>query len=289
MKILIFSRLLVSLACTCVTCLSLAPLRGWADDAPSAASVIAIPSRVAVGGGWSDAGPIGEYFIGDKLTGAPAFTRREARLDFDWGTVLPVGGSTAEPYKSFPHDNMSVRWSGKLIARFSEPYVLSVMADSKPTLSVKDQRGQLTLIPLTLSADKRYESRPISLTTNHPVEIVLAYHHGTGVANCSLSWSSPSTPFEIISPVIEQGLNVASFDNVLWADMNRTRRWCNSNWGGAPLDENGQLSGTNGCFLMFESSEPTTGNYLISFTGSADLQFGLFGNLDVCSFKRNKR
>ena len=247
---------------------------------PPVSSVITIPSRGPTGGGWSDAGAMGEYFVGNKLEGIPAFTRREVRIDFDWGTVLPVGGSSAEPYKSFPHDNFSARWTGKVIPRFSEPYTFTVMSDGKPTLSIKDlETGKRKEIPLKINADKKFVCRSVALNAGHPAEIVLEYHHGIGAAYCSLSWSSPSTPLEIINPVIEQGLNIASFDAVLWADLNRCRRWVNSTWGPAAQDENGQLSVSDGSFMMFESSEPNTGNYQISFTGYADLQLVAFNGI----------
>ena len=60
------------------------------------------------GGGYTDAGMTGEYFANADLQGEPRFVRKDIRLMFDWETLLPVGGSTSEPYKSFPHDNFIV-------------------------------------------------------------------------------------------------------------------------------------------------------------------------------------
>ena len=236
-------------------------------------AVIDIPSRVAVGGGWSDAGPMGEYFTGNKLEGAAAFTRREVRVDFDWGTVLPIGGSTAEPYKSFPHDNFSARWTGKVIPRFSEPYIFTVNSDSKPTLSIKDSgTGKLTDIPLTKNADNKYVSQPIAFKNESPIELVLEYHHVTGTAYCSLRWSSPSTPAEVVDPVIEQGLNLASF-SACWADQVKYRRWGNSEM----ADEKGQLKTNKGDYVFVEGASATPGCYLLSFTGYANISFFNFG------------
>jgi hypothetical protein len=49
-------------------------------------------------------------------------------LDFDWGTLLPVGGSIAEPYRSFPRDHFSVRFTGQVVPAFSEIYTFKLLA-----------------------------------------------------------------------------------------------------------------------------------------------------------------
>lgn len=243
-------------------------------------SVIPIAPRGAVGGGWSEAGPMGEYFVGPNVDGTAVFTRREVRVDFDWGKVLPVGGSPAEPYKSFPHDNFSARWTGKLIPGFSESYSFTVRSDSKPTLSLKDsETGKLIEVPLTINASKDYVSQSVALTVGHSVEVVLEYHHTTGDAKCSILWSSPSTPEEVIEPVIEQGLNLASFGGSCWADQVKCRRMAtDSRWpdltSKEPLDENGQPQVSKIMFIFNEGAAPLdAGNYLISFTGSAEVTF----------------
>ena len=246
--------------------------------APTSPPVVTIPARGAVGGGWSDAGPMGEYYVGDKLEGTPAFTRREVRIDFDWGTVFPIGGSLAEPYRSFPHDNFSARWTGKLIPRFTEPYVFTVSSESAPTLFVKDSvTGKLSKISLSKNSGKTLLSKPVELKKGEPIEVVLEYHHAKGAANCSIAWSSPSTPNEVIEPVIEQGLNIASFQMHLWADRQRDIRW-DAEKGVEYYDENAQIKASKSYFLFAESSRPTPGYYLMSFTGYANVRLSGFPN-----------
>ena len=245
--------------------------------APPTPDVIDISSRGAVGGGWSDAGPVGEYFAGDKTGNAPVFARREVRIDFDWGTVYPIGGSAAEPYKSFPHDHFSARWTGKLIPRFSEPYVFTVTSDSKPVLSIKDPKtGKVKELPLSVTDGKKFASQPVALSSGQPCELVLEYHHRTGPACCSLSWSSPSAPQEVIEPVIEQGLNIASFASSLWADKEKDRRWADDSKSPEAgkreiLDDNGDLQVSNAQFIFVEGASLTPGTYLMSFTGYANI------------------
>lgn len=243
-------------------------------------SVVNLPTCGEVGGGWTDAGPMGEYFVGADFSGAPAFTRREVRIAFDWGTVLPVGGSTAQPYKSFPHDNFSVRYTGGLLPRFTEAYTFAVLADSNPKLSLKNtqtgetQNVEFLPVPLLASApgDHPLASKPVALQAGVRYEAVLEYHHGVGRAQCALSWSSPSTPTEVIDPVVEQGLNLGSWEGFCWADRAKGGRW------GKPetsQDENGQLKVSNGEYILREGGVLAPGTYLLSFTGYANVS--LFG------------
>ncbi len=105
------------------------------------ALLVAAPAAAAtpdaVGGGFADAGIQGAYYANPNLEGTPSFTRRDVRIDFDWDELRPIGGSTAEPYRSFPRDGFSVRWSGRIIARFSEAYTFQGEADDGVRIRVR--------------------------------------------------------------------------------------------------------------------------------------------------------
>jgi len=243
-------------------------------------AVINLPSRVSVGGGWSEAGPKAEYIVGQDMKGKVAFTRKEVRVDFNWGTLPPVGGSTAEPYKSFPHDNISVRFTGKVIPRFTESYTFTVRADSDVTLSFKDATGALKNLPLSpapaghsthFTGEKVLCSKPVSLQSGTTCDLVLEYHHKTGPASCVLSWFSPSTPEEVIDPVIEQGLNLTSYIAYCWASDSKTRRW----GGKDDFDEKGDLKNAAGDYLFAEGSVGANGTYSLVFNGKADVTIRL--------------
>ena len=122
-------------------------------------------------------------------------------------------------------------------------------------------------------------SKPVELKKGEAVEIVLEYHHDKGGASCSISWSSPSTPNEVIEPVIEQGLNVASFGGGLWADRQKDLRWA-ADQGVDFYDENGQIKVSKCAYIFAESSTPTPGCYLMSFTG--------YANVKPWNFKKSK-
>ena len=61
-----------------------------------------------------------------KRLNTRGYVRKDVRIAFDWGDALSVGGSTAEPYRSFPRDNFSVRWTGQVLPRFSEAGAVGV-------------------------------------------------------------------------------------------------------------------------------------------------------------------
>jgi len=72
-----------------------------------------LPAAGQVGGGTTIGGLDAEYFANASLSGSPAFTRRDVRVDFSWGTVLSPSGVNTQPgYRDFPKDNFSVGGAG---------------------------------------------------------------------------------------------------------------------------------------------------------------------------------
>jgi hypothetical protein len=248
---------------------------------------IVLPSPGQVGGGWIDAGPQGEYVVGADPKAIAAFTRKEVRINFNWGKMLPVGGSTAEPYKSFPHENFCVRWTGKIIPRFNESYTFIVQADHDVTLTLQDpDTGVVNRLPLSAittkhpshyAGEKTEISRPVPLHAGNKYQLVLEYRHGTGNASCRLAWSSPSTPEEVIDPVVDEGLNVASYGEYTWADVTKTRRWYDI----TAADSSGELNKSSGGYLFGEGALAWDGTYALSFNGSADIEHQFNGKFIV--------
>lgn len=90
-----------------------------------------------VGGGFLDAGVTGEYFNNTALTGSPSFTRRDDRIDFDWGTNIRPGGSSSDAFSAIGTDSYSVRWTGQLKSRFNETYTFRTTTDDGVRLFIK--------------------------------------------------------------------------------------------------------------------------------------------------------
>lgn len=76
--------------------------------------VVAALATVLSGGAYAAAAPanletgtwLGEYYTNSDLIGAPALTRQDPAIDFDWGNGAPAAG--------IPADGFSVRWTRTL-------------------------------------------------------------------------------------------------------------------------------------------------------------------------------
>ena len=73
-------------------------------DRPLAIEALEDRRLLAVGGGYTDQGLLGTYF-NDTSFNSVAFTRRDVRLDFDWGTATRPGGSNSPAFKALGTDN----------------------------------------------------------------------------------------------------------------------------------------------------------------------------------------
>jgi hypothetical protein len=168
----------------------------------------------SVGGGYTACGLSGEYFPNITLSEPAAFVRQDNRLDFDFSHKQPVGGAYTPGFKNFPIQGFSVRWSGNIISRFSEPYVFTARAadgiriwvDNKPILDQWSSKG------------KAIQSAKVNLLAGKTNAIRIEYWQNSDKGVLSLGWSSPSTPPEIIDPLSKSGFNLTNCQNMLFAD-----------------------------------------------------------------------
>jgi len=133
-------------------------------------------------------GLLAQYFRQSNLSDL-AFSRTDATINFNWGAGSPSPLLDAR--------NFSVRWRGKLTARFTEPYTFYAATDDGERLSIG---GKLVIDHFVLKpALPEDVTTPIMLTAGKPVDIILEYFEGGGPpASAALSWSSPSEPKAII-------------------------------------------------------------------------------------------
>jgi hypothetical protein len=133
-------------------------------------------------------GLLAQYFRQSNLSDL-AFSRTDATINFNWGT--------GSPSPLLEAGNFSVRWRGKLTARFTEAYTFYAATDDGERLSIA---GNLVIDHFVLkSALPEDVTTPIMLTAGKPVDIVLEYFEGGGPpASAALSWSSASEPKAII-------------------------------------------------------------------------------------------
>jgi hypothetical protein len=222
------------------------------------AAVVALGPGIAdaVGGGFTAAGLWGDYFGNPGFAGPPAFSQRDVRIDFDWGLAGRPGGSTSPGFDAVGHDGFSVRWTGRVVARFGEPYTFDVDSDDDVRLWLRDKgSGRWTAlvdrrqVDVGAGAGGRVASVPVQLTAGVPVEMKLEYRRSSGPARIRLFWASPSTPREIIEPLSASGVNVAGLPgyvgylgSALLADAMQggRRQWTEPDRDGlVPLDRDG--------------------------------------------------
>ena len=235
---------------------------------------------LAAGGGFAGGGLFGEYFANPELTGDPAFTRRDVRIDFDWKESGP-GGSTSPSYERVGADNFSVRWTGQIIPKFSERYTFQATGDDGVRLWIRPAGGPFEWTQL-VDAWEGPSPTPIAadqwLIAGQAYEVRLEYRELEGVANARLAWSSASTPPSVIDPAVNLGVNAVTYDFQVYADAAKTG-W--AEWGdpidyfGRPRVETDELGWptADAGHLFWEGVDPakTGGTYLLRFTGRAEV------------------
>ena len=225
----------------------------------------------ARGGGILHGGLVGEYFANDALAGVASFSRRDVRVDFDWGTLRRPGGSNAAADAAVGTDHFSVRWSGQLAARFSESYTFFVEtgADELATLELRAEgAGSYATVVnggnFAMVAGQRYDVR-------------LSYREFTGAARCVLRWSSPSTPLEVVDAATLAAVNMDTYAGQLWANAmdgarDEWREVGGGNGAGPARDANGWPLG-DGTIIVWEGQDfaERRGTYTLRFTGRAQV------------------
>ena len=147
-------------------------------------TVRALPNPT-VGPYGTGTGLTGTYFASKDFT-APAVTRVDSRLNFDWGLSAP------DP--ALPVDGFTVRWDGFIQARWDETYTFSTTSDDGTRVWVDGQQ----LINVWQDGGANVGSGSIALKAGQKVPIRVEYYEGIGGASIRLRWSSPSTPLQLV-------------------------------------------------------------------------------------------
>jgi lysophospholipase L1-like esterase len=239
-------------------------------------------SAQPVSGGFLRGGLDGAYFANPDLAGAPSFVRRDARVDFDWGTQLKPGGSRGPGFVEVGVDQFSVRWTGQFSPRFGETYTFRLVADDGARLRVKGamEPAFTTLIDTWFEPGAYIATLP--LAERQTYDIVLEYRELTGAAQVSLFWSCPSAPEEVMEAASLAAINIETYTNEVWANAMDSSRdeWRDQAFSSDPAlwpsrDTNGwPLS--DGTVIVWEGRLGPTmaGHYLLQFKGRAQVRAG---------------
>jgi hypothetical protein len=241
----------------------------------------------SVGGGWvsstqdgqSGDGFFGQYYNNATLTGTPAFTRWDDRVDFLWPDSNAYPGGSPDPAFQAVGPNMwSAKWTGTLVANFSETYTFQINSagngvrlwvtpvgqqQSNPLINDWTPHGGTTdRATMTLQAGQDYN-----------VELDVSQTNASS-QQIQLQWSSPSTPLEDIEPVTPVGLNVDGGDS-LFANMvnggTRDYWWVPGNTSQTVPTDSNLWPTADAEILLGEGGTITSlgGSYLVQFTGMA--------------------
>ena len=113
-------------------------------------------------------------------------SRTDANVSFDW--------SNGAPDQSLPADGFQVRWTGKIIPRFTETYTIYTQADDGARLWVN---GVQLVNKWQVQGVTEYGGQ-IALTAGVPATITMEYFDATGTASAKLAWSSATQCKQIV-------------------------------------------------------------------------------------------
>lgn len=178
------------------------------------------------------------FYNGMALQGASLLERIDPNINVDFGHGNLATG--------VPSDQVSVRWTGYIVPRYSEKYTFSTISDDGTKVFIngqlvvnawRDQGPTETIGTITLEAGK-------------PYEIKVEYYENGGGAEARLYWWSASQSREIIpssvlyptippstpippAPPIGDGLKGQYFDNMQQTGQPRVRvdKTVDFNWG----------------------------------------------------------
>ncbi|MCX6121239.1 MAG: glycoside hydrolase family 3 C-terminal domain-containing protein [Ignavibacteriales bacterium] len=121
-------------------------------------------------------GLVGEYFKNMELKGKPAFVRIDTMINFDFGNSGLNAG--------FPHNDFSVRWTGKLKAPETNTYLLETISDDGVRLWVDDT----LLIDYWNDHAPEPSSVRVKFEASKEYKIKIEYYQHRGSAILKLGW-----------------------------------------------------------------------------------------------------
>jgi glucose/arabinose dehydrogenase len=150
---------------------------------PSVNTTYTATYRVLAGG--TGDGLMAAYFNTINFTGT-AITRVDPTVDFAWGTGSPAAAIDA--------DTFSVRWTGQVEPQFSGQYTFYTHSDDGVRLWVNGQQIVNNWTDHALTEN----SGTIALNAGQRYDIRMEFYENGGGAAARLSWSSASTPREVV-------------------------------------------------------------------------------------------
>jgi hypothetical protein len=127
-----------------------------------------------------------QYGAGGVDWANPRLTRRDATVDFDWGTGSP------DPLLAA--DKFAVRWMARLQSTYSELYTFYAYSDAGARVWIDDK----LVIDQWTAHTAAEQSGTIALSTGQLYTVRVEYYEDSGPATMKLSWSSLNQAKEVI-------------------------------------------------------------------------------------------
>ena len=135
-----------------------------------------------------------EYFSNDSLSGAPAFTRTDANIDFNWDRKSPAD--------NFPRTHFSARWTGTITVPASVGEVqLSTLEDDGVRVWIDGKR----IIEAWGGHDSATTTATTTLSAGTPHDIRIEYQQLDYGARIKLLWTPIHSPGAIREAWIPPG------------------------------------------------------------------------------------
>lgn len=148
----------------------------------------------------SNEGLSADYFNSKDLSGDSVVSRVDPQIGFQWGTNPQ--NTTPDPKITSP---FSVRWQGKILVQYDEPYTFWTKTHDGINLSVDNQQ---IIANWKDQPNTENQSRSVELHTGQLYDIKMEYYVNDNNGVAELWWSSPSTAKSLIP---QNALYVDSF------------------------------------------------------------------------------
>lgn len=137
------------------------------------------PTTIGIVVGTAGNGLKGEYF-GDTAFKNSKLTRRDAKIDFEWGN--------GSPHESIRPGDFSVKWTGYILIPETTDYTFSALGNGV-LLQIDNQK----IIDNLVAQPKQWvDSKPLPLKKGMKLLIEMAYLQSAGSAAAKLKWTGPS-------------------------------------------------------------------------------------------------
>jgi hypothetical protein len=168
----------------------------WASPSQPLEVIPPFPAEPAlVAGGLSDV--VGQYFGATNFTDL-LDTRVESAIEFNW---------SSPPFPNMSQTNFSVKWTGQILAQYSEPYTFYTTSDDGVRLYIN---GNLIINDWN-SHGSTVDTVAVPLVSGSYYNMEMDYYQLAGAAIAELQWSSPSQALEVIPELPEQQWDQANF------------------------------------------------------------------------------